>query len=55
MFLFDKDQKTRKPDNAGLGRFLKAFVEPVEETTCMSLVIDGGWLLHNAKWVANLT
>ena len=40
------------PDKAGLGRFLKAFVDPVEQTPCTSLV---GWLLHNAKWEANIT
>ena len=54
MSLFDKDQKLRKPDKAGLGKFLKTLVEPVEQTPCTSPVIDGGWLLHNVKWEANL-
>ena len=49
------NQKMRKPDKAALGKFLKAFVEPVEQPLCPSLVIDGGWLLHNVKWEANLT
>ena len=55
MSLFDKDQKLRKPDKAALAKILKAFVEPVEHPPCTSLVIDGGWLLHNVKWEANLT
>ena len=55
MSLFDNNQKLRKPDKATLARSLKAFVEPVERTPCRSLVIDGGWLLHNVKWAPNLT
>jgi len=55
MSLFDKDGKLRKPDKAALGRCLKALTEPVEQTPCASLVIDGGWLLHNVKWEGNLT
>lgn len=55
MSLFDEYQKLRKPDKAALARVLKAFVEPVEQPPCMSLVIDGGWLLHNVRWEANLT
>ena len=55
MSLFDKNQKMRKPDKAALAKFLKAYVEPVEQPPCASLVIDGGWLLHNVKWEANLT
>uniref|UniRef100_UPI00358E3900 uncharacterized protein n=1 Tax=Myxine glutinosa TaxID=7769 RepID=UPI00358E3900 len=55
MSLFDKDQKLRKPDKAALARVLKAFVEPVKQHPCTSLVIDGGWLLHNVRWEAKLT
>lgn len=55
MSQFAKNQKLRKPDKATLSRFLKACVEPVEKKTCTSLVVDGGWLLHNVKWGANLT
>ena len=55
MSLFDKKQKMRKPDKATLAKFLRAFVEPVEQPPCLSLVIDGTWLLHNVKWEANLT
>ena len=50
MSLFDKDQKLRKPDKAALAKVLKAFVDPVEHPLCTSLVIDGGWLLHNVRW-----
>ena len=53
--LFDKNQKLRKPDKSALGRSLKSYVAPVEEPPCTSLVVDGGWLLHNVKWEANLT
>ena len=55
MSLFDKDQKLRKSDKAALARVLKAFVELVEKHPSTSLVIDGGWLLHNVSWEANLT
>ena len=55
MSLFDKNQKLRKPDKAALARSLKACVAPVEQPPCTSLVVDGGWLLHNVKWEANLT
>ena len=30
-------------------------MEPVEQPPCTSLVIDGGWLLHNVRWEANHT
>ena len=41
MSLLDKDQKSRYPDKAALGRFLKAFVEPFEQPVpCTSLEID---------------
>ena len=55
MLLFDKNQMMRKPDKAALSRLLKTFVEPIEQPQCLSLVIDGGWLLHNVKWEASLT
>ena len=38
-----------------LQRVRKAFVEPIEPPPCTSLVIDGGWLMYNIKWEANLT
>ena len=55
MSLFDKDQKLRKPDKAALAKVLKAFVDPVEHPLCTSLVIDGGWLLHNVRWDTSIT
>ena len=30
-------------------------MEPVEQPSCTSHVIDGGWLLHNVRWEANQT
>lgn len=53
--LFDKYQRLRKPDKSALGRTLKSYTSPVTVTPQASLVVDGGWLLHNVKWEANLT
>ena len=51
MSLFDKDQKLRKPDKAALARLLKAFVEPVEQTSCTvsSFMVGGSYTMSKGR------
>lgn len=56
MSLFSEDQFMRKANKASFGNHLKDLVVPVSE--CYGIktsVIDGGWLIHQIKWVQGKT
>ena len=55
MSLFDKNQRMRKANKAVLGKYLKGLTNNEEWPTGISLVIGGGWLLHQGSFKSGQT